>query len=1125
MKTSTFAYSNNRTIEQSNSFRSNESRFHRGSALLIVLGMLSFMVVSAVGFSIYMRQSRLPSSYLRRNVASRYLVKAALANAIEDLEGGFASRYELGLDSSDKPDTGYFYGIYDDPYPGCGPQSNEGMSEINDYSFTKNGDFWFKRVFCPLGFVPYPENDGEATDEPVETVPTMTLEALAYLPPAIADDVRRVSRLSRTAVWKALPYEAGRYAYTAVNVSDLFDVNRLMAANPRNSGPDRITLATLTSNDPADPSAIDAGRATQLDTALGIDNKGERSALTVAGNTVPFVSLADFAVYGAGSAYSPFSKFVGGTGDLLQDNPECANSLFVTDTWFPVTNAPGQVTYDLAGGHQPFKADAFGASPKARHFLEVLLQKNAQDEAGTIFEKNLGVGLACLYDYLDRDHRPISFCLPTTEAVPMVVGVSAPAGFATAVDKIGNPETGSWEVPGKVIVDGEEKQVTAKATRTCQKMGITKLTSKGSSLMVKILTAYPFKRMAQTKRNTGANFTVRGVMRVFLGPAGMKCRLQNASVIQPISDTKDGKPADGVADGIATFVSQESKISAFSSDISQSTAAIDDSVTLEFGNVTAALPAYWTVEEKLEDAPPGFQANDPTKMPRTTPFLSLGKLAGDATALRPLDDDGKVRGDWKADGNWQLDTPGEAGVQDMIASGMAPADTVKLRVQVALWIQVLENGKVVDMAPACFKDDQNFFSLMEEGDVPATCGTGVPILNFQTPTDITYANIGTALNQPSVTFTDWATLYAVDPRYNFAPENWYASTDAQADKTKWYDAVKNNYLGKDGRDRDIFMFTSDQEYLQDIGELQFLPYLQEMNGNGVFLSGDYGPNFHGNSFAARQNPATKADFTHGSYFWSTYTAFDNGNGTDPIYALPYSGRSVRFHSNFRGFKVNPYSDDFRVLSAALAGTPFDYYVASTNDDTSVNKILTTITLDNMMSTYSFGESALAKITPEQMDLIMGAVQDRFAGVAATGSSDWETAWRALLNGGWQTKTTTQIGDDNKEFLGATLDDPLHNVDRKFLASFWRECFDNRQQLFLVFVRAEPTAVGGGSSGAMTSAQLGGKAVALVWRDPTVPTNGGTRPARTSLNSRDNFRDMKRDHASHRTRVLFYHQFD
>ena len=43
----------------------------QGSALLIVLGFLSFMVVSAVAFAIWMRNERLPSSALRRSVATR----------------------------------------------------------------------------------------------------------------------------------------------------------------------------------------------------------------------------------------------------------------------------------------------------------------------------------------------------------------------------------------------------------------------------------------------------------------------------------------------------------------------------------------------------------------------------------------------------------------------------------------------------------------------------------------------------------------------------------------------------------------------------------------------------------------------------------------------------------------------------------------------------------------------------------------------------------------------------------------------------------------------------------------------------------------------------------------------
>ena len=58
----------------------------QGSALLIVLGFLSFMVVSAVAFSIFMRQGRLPSSFLRQRILARQLVKAGLAHAMSDID-------------------------------------------------------------------------------------------------------------------------------------------------------------------------------------------------------------------------------------------------------------------------------------------------------------------------------------------------------------------------------------------------------------------------------------------------------------------------------------------------------------------------------------------------------------------------------------------------------------------------------------------------------------------------------------------------------------------------------------------------------------------------------------------------------------------------------------------------------------------------------------------------------------------------------------------------------------------------------------------------------------------------------------------------------------------------------
>ena len=38
----------------------------RGSALLIVLGVMAFVTASVVSFAVYMRESRLPSTFFRR---------------------------------------------------------------------------------------------------------------------------------------------------------------------------------------------------------------------------------------------------------------------------------------------------------------------------------------------------------------------------------------------------------------------------------------------------------------------------------------------------------------------------------------------------------------------------------------------------------------------------------------------------------------------------------------------------------------------------------------------------------------------------------------------------------------------------------------------------------------------------------------------------------------------------------------------------------------------------------------------------------------------------------------------------------------------------------------------------
>ena len=365
--------------------------------------------------------------------------------------------------------------------------------------------------------------------------------------------------------------------------------------------------------------------------------------------------------------------------------------------------------------------------------------------------------------------------------------------------------------------------------------------------------------------------------------------------------------------------------------------------------------------------------------------------------------------------------------------------------------------------------------------------------------------------QKADAFNSCTAVFCNDPRFHWAPENWFAAnigsnTGDLGDE--WRKKIEGQ-LGADGRDRDIFLFTSDQEYLQSIGELMFLPYLGWRNGDRieVFRAALDG-NFDGLSVydrrSAGQGPCK-------DMFWTSYTADD---------AYRFDGQ-MDVVSGSGDFRVNPFSDDVRVLMAALANTPYDYYVASTNVNSTVNKFASADLTESLKHAFNEKTTLDGKVMMSDDVLwdIADAMHDQFRAKAAEGSSNWEDAFDKLS---WY---DNQKGDEQKHIFGVELedDDALYGVDRKFLYSYWRECFQNRQQLYLIFLRAEPLTVGGSSGAALESAQLGARGVALVWRDPMKPS--GTRVSRESSGTSDSWYSGGKGVAPHRTRVLFYHQFD
>jgi hypothetical protein len=291
--------------------------------------------------------------------------------------------------------------------------------------------------------------------------------------------------------------------------------------------------------------------------------------------------------------------------------------------------------------------------------------------------------------------------------------------------------------------------------------------------------------------------------------------------------------------------------------------------------------------------------------------------------------------------------------------------------------------------------------------------------------------------------------------------------------------------GAGGRDGDIFMATSDMGYMQSVYELAFLPRLSDLTGPGA-------NSYYGNM--DRLNGQTQfapnfASSANNHLAWCTYRPF----------SLAAVGRDdfegVGFNSEGNGVRVNPYSSSTPIIMAALANSPYNWMVASTNETAPNALSKSDREVNNFVKNYCFNE--------------MGPTESRF---------DWEdlelvaeqikSVTRGAVNGEWQTAfDNLDWAGDNSDLAGATFQGntvQLYDVDRKFLYGYWKDSFAVKQQLFLVFVRPEPMMMGGGSIG-QTPPQLGARAVALVWRDPTINTEDAARP--------------------HRTRILFYRQFD
>ena len=482
---------------------------------------------------------------------------------------------------------------------------------------------------------------------------------------------------------------------------------------------------------------------------------------------------------------------------------------------------------------------------------------------------------------------------------------------------------------------------------------------------------------------------------------------------------------------------------------------------------------------KVSEDPPTYQWL-PEKMPEET------KAEYAHCSMPPIDAAGAVNGNYAKDDEFLKIVNGNGG------------DNVVFQACVWVWVKDTRSNKLVDLVPACMKDDDelnsfNNFSTPIGNFLKDIGGSPYPLMKFTGAGDAFKYSLdelkgSLAADGRQVIITPRAVMVA-DPRYNYAPEHWFEfkDSDGALTKEKWLEKCER---GKDDRDRDIFMATSDMGHLQSVYELAFLPRLTDLRGHGENT-------YYGDM--NRLNGMTKfADAFEGSanshLAWRTYRCFS--------LSLEHSGyrddfEGVGFNSEGSGFRVNPYSSSTPIIMAALANTPYNWMVASTNETAPNALSKSDREVKNFVKNYCFNQMGPLESRFDWKDLELVANQIKSAARGAVGGN-WQTAFDNL---DWAGNFSDLAGANFLED-GLTVD--LYDVDRKFLYGFWRDSFAVKQQLFLVFVRAEPLMMGGGAIG-QTPPQLGARAVALVWRDPTIDTANPDRP--------------------HRTRILFYRQFD
>jgi hypothetical protein len=920
----------------------------KGSALLIVLGFLTFMIISAVSFAIYMRIEHQASANYRHTVMARHLLESSLYHAMDEVDG------ELRISGKDGSLLSAPRGM---KFPDWTPNGRTGSSRV---------------------LVSYADSGEDAR--------VLSLESLKYIPARLVNDTRGMAVNCSAdgttgglgARWRSLCLpvnnlspnginavgeqlvEAGRYAWVCVNVSDMLDVNQCRAATSASDlSPCRVSLSHIFGDNSAEAQSFET---------------------TARASDVYYDSLSDFYCCMSnhfsvddtfGSRYAKFIENQAGTaGQDAFSEDESMYHVLETDSIFKSQPRVDEaVNIGTNTTEQWYSGNLKGNNSSSGKITVNAKFKTAFDKAlsGLNYTQTMLENELC--DYLDTDHVPVSLMYPSAERVPMVCRI---VGTRPILQQWRPKITSKKGDDGNIYFMGAPETLNGQAALTVE-------------------TVFPFS-VGDENTPAAKDYTKNFKLKVY----GCLCFGQS-----DLSQTG--------ASGNYVKVPLESE-------------------TIDGGAAQLATGDYYPLQYRV-----------------------TLKTAGTPSADFQFAHDVKVN------------------------DNVTPtADINDYCMTLLLHVQVVDlNGNVVDSAPVSLfavasggretvQSGANWNWTLELG----TGGNGRNALFLRsTPVnlkDITKLN---AFLSGGTVQNDFAgiSLHCPDPRFNYCADDWVAGNESTDGRGSWSDI-----LGKEGRDGDYWMETSDRGFFQSPGELGFIIRPFVFSGTSSFSQ---------KAWSGAQLPTDFNGTQDKEHMFRTVRLYQQGSyAPDLIYAYFSCEGS---DATLSGPHVNPLSDISWVLASAMSEVPANYYWAG---DTTGNW------KQHML--YSPDTSKTSLLTKDTWDKFQTAWYDSFMN-ARDNNSTFKKMNQSLAYSlsdvygldsamGWYTYSGSGI----QAALGDGLRSSVTEAQRKMLYSWTLDNFSDRQQLFLFIVTAEKTVPNFGATDASAVKSLaGGRAVALVWRDP------------------------------------------